>query len=206
LHKLGLRLKPGLEFDEWLRLGGQIAGFDRAASWALGDWFFYGEWEYGSKYELGVKITGLSKQSLSDLKYVAGRFEEGRRRDNVSLSHHREVAPKPPEEQDRWLNLAIENDWTRDELRRAISADRQVTPPADPPALRGPLPSAGGAPREVLPARGELLAEYDFKTDLGGGHLASSNVVAWIEERLDQTQEWDPDAATIEVTVRILAA
>jgi len=39
-----------------------------------------------------------------DLKYVSGRFEISRRREKLSLSHHREVAPKPLGEQDDWLD------------------------------------------------------------------------------------------------------
>jgi len=51
-----------------------------------------------------VSVTCLARQTLMDLKYVSGRFEISRRREKLSLSHHREVAPKPLEEQDDWLD------------------------------------------------------------------------------------------------------
>jgi len=51
-----------------------------------------------------VSVTCLARQTLMDLKYVSGRFEISRRREKLSLSHHREVAPKPLGEQDDWLD------------------------------------------------------------------------------------------------------
>lgn len=152
----GLRLREDVTFEEWLKLGGQIAGFQTAAQWALGDWFFYGEWTYGSSYEAGVKVTGLSYQTLADLKYVAGRFEISRRREKLSVSHHREVAALPQDDADRWLDLAEQHGWSREKLRQALAGqlegwddvvdalDRPLIPPS-----RAGRPKAATAPAAV---------------------------------------------------------
>jgi hypothetical protein len=134
----GLRLKPGMPFEEWAALGAQIARFSSATQWALGDWWFYGEWEYGSMYEKAMEATGLSYQTLADLKYVASRFEFSRRREKLSLSHHREVAPRDQDEQDRFLDLAEEHGWSREKLRLALAGKLSLSendpdlPPAEP--------------------------------------------------------------------------
>ena len=40
--------------------------------------------------------TGYDKQALRDIKYVAQNVESSRRNDNLSFTHHREVASLPP--------------------------------------------------------------------------------------------------------------
>lgn len=142
LHPTGLKIQPGIKLDEWEKIGGQVVGLHSATSWALGDWLFYGEWEYGSSYEAAAAATGLAVQTLTDLKHVAGRFEFSRRRENLSLSHHREVAPLPLDEQDDWLDQAEEGGWSREQLRNAI-AGRPVS--ARPVQLEPALPAAADA-------------------------------------------------------------
>jgi hypothetical protein len=129
----GLRLRPKLPFEEWREIGVQIGAFGKAYQWALGDWWFYGEWEYGSMYEEAMEVTDLTYQALADLKYVAGRFEFSRRRESLSISHHREVAALSQEEQDRWLDAAVENGWSVHKLRAALNGQLELG--ADPPAL-----------------------------------------------------------------------
>ena len=40
--------------------------------------------------------TGYDKQALRDIKYVAQNVELSLRNDNLSFSHHKEVASLPP--------------------------------------------------------------------------------------------------------------
>jgi hypothetical protein len=138
----GMRLQPGLDFDEWLGLVVKVAGMQRATSWALGDLLFYGEWEWGQRYEEAVAATGLAYQTCADLKYVAGRFEFSRRRESLSLSHHREVAALPLDEQDAWLDRADAGKWTREQFRQELAAPAPVESGSSPIAQ---------SPTEVLP-------------------------------------------------------
>jgi hypothetical protein len=59
---------------------------------------------------------------------VARRFELSRRRDTLSLQHHAEVCALPDELQDKWLDLAAANRWSKQELRRRLreTADRET--------------------------------------------------------------------------------
>ena len=57
--------------------------------------------------------TGLDYQTLREYGVVARRFEWSRRRDNLSFQHHAEVCALTGAEQDRWLDLAAPNRWSR---------------------------------------------------------------------------------------------
>ena len=48
-----------------------------------------------------------SFQTFKDAGWVAGAIETSRRRDVLSWSHHKEVAALEPDEQDRFLDLAV---------------------------------------------------------------------------------------------------
>lgn len=182
----GLRLTPGMDFEEWEDLGRQLGHGSNAYAWAIGDWVFYGEWEYGSRYETAVEVTGLSRQALMDLKYVAGRFEASRRRERLSISHHREVAPKPLVEQDAWLDWAEEKEASVMTLRAAIAADREAVPPAPE---GGPQPA-----QQVLPRHEQLSLDLElagvaerFRSERSSGLVVVSQTLA--NEMLD---EWSP--------------
>lgn len=158
LTPVGLRLTPGMEYEEWASYGPLLGAGVGAWSWAIGDWLFYGEWEYGSRYEDAQALTGLAEQTLKDLKYVAGRFDLSRRRDDLSLSHHREVAAKPLEEQDEWLDKAAAEGWSQKELRAQIAMDAGATAilPPKSPAVDKPVEVA------VLPTDAHQQLDFDL--------------------------------------------
>lgn len=138
LAKKGLRLSEGLTFAEWTAIGRKLGEMAESTAWAIGDWVFYGQWEYGKRYEEALAVTGLDYQTLRNYASVAGRFDLSRRRDKLSLQHHATVAALPPKEQDRWLDLAEREKLSLHDLR-----DR----------IRGvPNKTNGGASAASLPA------------------------------------------------------
>ena len=72
----------------------------------IGDWLVYGEHTYGEMYAQALDATGFSYGTLANQVYVAQRFDFSRRRENLSFSHHQEVAALPPEEADELLDRA----------------------------------------------------------------------------------------------------
>jgi len=54
-----------------------------------------------------------------NMVYVASRFEISRRRENLSWSHHEAVVSLDPDEQDHWLDQAIEHRMSVADLRLA---------------------------------------------------------------------------------------
>jgi hypothetical protein len=120
----GFRARPGLTFDEWISAGRQISRISTASAWWVGDWLNFGERSYGSRYQAALELTSFDYKTLRNYAWVARRFELSRRRDTLSFQHHAEVAALQEPEQDLWLSRAEAAHWTRNELRRQLSAAR----------------------------------------------------------------------------------
>ena len=56
--------------------------------------------------------------------YVASKIEPGRRREQLSWSHHAELAALEPADQDRWLDQAVSARLSVRSLRQAIRVQR----------------------------------------------------------------------------------
>jgi N6-adenosine-specific RNA methylase IME4 len=134
-------LPKGLAKDEWLRCGRALQRIEGAVQWWLGDWWIYGH-AYGERAEAlddGGPLDGMEFRTLHNYGMVARAVESDRRRSLLSFSHHAEVAALLPKLQDRWLDRAEKNEWSRNELRAAIkqgdAADRTRKVELDAKAL-----------------------------------------------------------------------
>jgi hypothetical protein len=117
-----------MAYEEWLRVGGRLGVAGRSVGWWLGDWLRYGTARYGTKYTAALRVTGYDRQTLMNMVYVATRFEVSRRRENLSWSHHAELAGLEVCEQERWLERAIADRFSVRELRLELSCEkRQLT-------------------------------------------------------------------------------
>jgi hypothetical protein len=114
-----------LTMEEWAELGEQLARSEMAVAWWVGDWAFYGHWRYGQQYDEIVRLTGLDEKTVRCYRVVAGSFSLSRRRDNLSFQHHNAVASLTIPEQEHWLNLASEKQWSMHTLRAEVRAERE---------------------------------------------------------------------------------
>jgi len=123
-----LTIVADLLFEEWTRLGETLKVVHHASLFWLGDWLTYGEQQYGEMYAQAVDVTDYEAGTLRNAKWVASRIELSRRRDNLSWSHHQEVAPLEPDEQDEWMDRAEQGEdgrvWTVRRLRAEIQQQR----------------------------------------------------------------------------------
>lgn len=120
VSETALDLQAGLSFDEWAEVGHTLGRIGRAHQWWVGDWLNYGERAYGEKYSQAMDATGLDYSTVANAAWVSKSVEVSRRRENLSFSHHREVAKFEPAEQDEWLDRAEAEDWSRSELREQL--------------------------------------------------------------------------------------
>jgi len=93
-------------YEVWAAVLKQLKAAEKNIQWWVGDAIRFGERRYGETYSQALEETDYAYDSLSNMAYVAGRFEPSRRRDNLPFSHHAEVAAEPEEEQDRLLDSA----------------------------------------------------------------------------------------------------
>jgi hypothetical protein len=113
-----------LDFAEWARHGRRLGAAGRGSAWWIGDWLAYGETRYGEHYTRAAEISGYEVQSLMNMAYVASRFDFSRRRENLTWSHHAEVAALPIPEQDTWLDRSAETRLSIRALRRELREAR----------------------------------------------------------------------------------
>lgn len=134
----GLKLDEQIRFNDWRDLGEGIAkGGDRKL-WELADWAAFGLAKLKDDPSWLIYRTIIeqiyARGSFYNLASVARRVDVSRRREALTFSHHIEVAPLEPDEQDAWLLDALRHNWSVRELRDEIQRARTgVT--AAPPAL-----------------------------------------------------------------------
>jgi hypothetical protein len=130
--------QDGLTITEWITQGRRLGAIGRSVAWWIGDWVNFGNQKFGEKYSRAARITGYDVQSLMNMAYVASRFSGERRREQLSWSHHAELAGLEPGDQDAWLDRAelkrISVHGLREELRtwrakrKAAAAGEAVAP------------------------------------------------------------------------------
>jgi hypothetical protein len=115
-----------MDHPRWVAVGQRLGGISRSNQWWLGDWLRFGTAKWGEKYVEAAKITGYDVRSLANMASLAACFEMSRRRDNLTWSHHAVVAALDPDEQDRWLDLAVAERLSVSDLRIELhSVERQ---------------------------------------------------------------------------------
>ena len=122
----GLAIQECTSYNDWETIGITLAQIKDAHQFWIGDWLLFGEGKYGEKYTQALEATGLGYQTLRDCKWVAKQVELSRRRDNLSWSHHEEVAGLEPKDQERWLKEAEKGNMSAKQLREAIKASKTL--------------------------------------------------------------------------------
>lgn len=116
LTRVGLRLPVDTSQDEYEALGFALGEMHRAVQFAVGDYILDGEKLFGqAAYQLQESL-GISEEQRRQYTRVAERIPFERRRRELTWAHHREVAAMGPAEQDAWLERAVVNAWTKNDL------------------------------------------------------------------------------------------
>lgn len=123
--RICLNLPDALPFDEWAAVGEALANADQALQWWIGDWWAYGEHAYGQRSRLLDKLRESGHnfpafKTCANAGSLARRFESSRRRELLSWEHHAAVAKLDENEQDWFLDRAIANGWSRNDLRQEV--------------------------------------------------------------------------------------
>lgn len=153
LGALGWDADPALAYRDWVSEGRRIGQLWRASPWWIGDWLLFGTNRWGEMYAQAAKITGYDRKSLRNMRYVSSRFALSLRKDNLTWSHHALLTSLQPEEQRRWLERAISERLSVEDLRIELRSSRDREDLGDsfsepPTARRGAVslicPACGG--------------------------------------------------------------
>lgn len=133
--RCGIELDDDIRFNDWRDVLEAALQMADGALWIVADCAAFGLKKLRLDPSWAIYSTMIeakyTRQALYDLAMVARKIEISRRREILSLTHHREVAALEPDEQDAWLNDAITHNWStrelRDELKGFSDRDRQPT-------------------------------------------------------------------------------
>ena len=199
-------LPDGLDYERWASIGQTLQQMERGLPFWLGDWWNYGERRWSQLSAQAIKdTTGHERTTIWNYGYVARAIDPSRRREELSFSHHYEVAKvarDDPNFATELLDLAVEQKLTREELRDEI---RRVTRER---ALAAPAPPDGLLPADVSLAVGDATSlplgdgtvdltvtspPYALDVAYEGGDIAPdawrSFMCAWLEEAYRVTRE-----------------
>lgn len=140
-----------LRLSDWVEHGRALGIIGRGVGWWIGDWLRYGNMKFGERYVRAQRITGYDVQTLMNMVYVATAYEPEQRRSSLSWSHHAELAALPPDDRERWLDLAESNRHSVRCLREELRRERRLVAVEAAPELTAPVEveADAGAPGDV---------------------------------------------------------
>lgn len=192
-----LTFRPDTPFEVWEAVFKRLKNAERAVQWWIGDALRFGEGRYGEMYSQALEETDYSYQSLRNASYVAGAVELSRRRDNLSFSHHAEIASLSPEKQDYWLDKAEPEEgskkpsMSRNELREHVRDKKRQSQGDNAP----PLTTRDLSFREMEEKADAMLQVEEDQKELADNGLELRAVP--IREESDEpepVQKKEPDA------------
>lgn len=112
-------------YAEWEAHGLALRQCSGAALWWIGDWFVWGEQQFGE--EAYQAVGYYEPETIRKAIWISSRIPLANRNSKLSHAHHQEVAACSPGEQGKWLDLAEKEGLTKNELRASIKAGKVVT-------------------------------------------------------------------------------
>lgn len=133
---VGLDLPDTVTYDEWQATMHGLGHVHRWSIWALADALNFGFEQFGEdavaavidgpadRYNVAARLTGLHPDTLRNYASLGARIARSRRRVELPALTHEPVAKLDPTEQSRYLQMAVDENMTREELRVAINGAR----------------------------------------------------------------------------------
>lgn len=199
LEPTGMELtNPDLTYDDWENIGRCIGFVGNAWQWWVGDWINFGDKLFGeeaaaaiddraTRYDVARRVTGgIPVGTLTNIASICARIAKSRRRPELTIYQHEPVAALEPDDQTMWLTKAVDEQWSRDDLRAALreaAGDGKKT--ADPP----PSPPGGISISEQIEHAARLVwAQAQRATDHPGFYLVAGEPMAQLGAALGESQ------------------
>lgn len=209
-----LEIPQDLSYEEWVGVGETLDRIAGAHMWWIGDWWAFGEHAYG---ERSAQVTDPSKfKTYANAGWVSRKVESSRRREVLSWAHHQDVAALEPDDQERLLDEAEKNEWTRRELRAArLELKRGDTPPLPDGAYNTIVADPPWPYDEGWPEFADKAGEKNSRRDLpyqamtldeicqlevpatDDAHLFLWTTNRYLEDAYDVARAWDFDPSQV---------
>lgn len=118
--KTELKMPEGFTTTDWTRVGEALCITRGAVAWWVGDWINQGEdrLEQHEAVQLACTLLNIEPGTATTYASVCRTFGPERRRDLLSFEHHKEVRGMDRRHQDKWLDEAAGQKWSKADLRR----------------------------------------------------------------------------------------
>lgn len=124
---VGLDIVGKPTVQQWLNAFETLDKTGKGHQWWIGDHLNEGEQRYPEEWSQALDPVEEEKrdnegrnETYYQYKQVASHIEKSRRRPNLYFGHHHAVAYMEVEEQEHWLDLAVEENLSVDKLRKKI--------------------------------------------------------------------------------------
>lgn len=118
-EQMGLAFPKELTWEEAEQVAHTLFRMQGALAWWVGDFLNFSEGKWGEEYAQLVP-EGYKPKTFTSWQWVASKIPAENRRLKLSWSHHQAVAKLEPEDREKFLSLAIENNWSLRELRENV--------------------------------------------------------------------------------------
>ena len=125
LTATGWQLPTNLTRELWIECGQLLDKIESGSAWWRGDWWAYGEREWGEGEEL-ANLADIDYGAMQVYGSVSRAYPFLRRLKNLTFGHHQSAmnAGDDLELRLEWLNRAEANGWSVMTLRREINKQR----------------------------------------------------------------------------------
>ena len=119
LTETGALIDRDVSLEAWGAALQACQSLANASVWALGDLLVHAQdhAEWGETYTQFLTLTGKSYSTLTKATYLARQYPPEERVEGISWSHHMEAAPMRADERTALLRRALEEGWTREQVR-----------------------------------------------------------------------------------------
>lgn len=130
-----------LTIDEARDVARALGAMARGHQWWVGDLLVYGEQQFGEEFAQLEAELELEPRTAANWRWVADKVAATRRREDLSWSHHAEVARLKPNQQKALLAWAADEHATVRELRIRVAIEHPPAPGEPSPPLPGIPPA-----------------------------------------------------------------
>jgi hypothetical protein len=120
LDETSLLVPDGTSFEDVERMLEAMKGLRSCTLWWIGDLLLFSERAFGEKYAQLLDAADFEYSTLRNVCYVTTHVAPAVRRKELTFWHHLEVAALPPDDQKKFLEIAVDQKLSAGALRTMI--------------------------------------------------------------------------------------
>lgn len=131
VSQYGIEFKSETPRDEWLDAVKRLCLMHDGAAMTkertlmlLADSLNFGEQAYGEEFAQAIDGTrealGLSPKTISNAKWAYGKISSSFRKDGLRLGHYIAIAKLEPEQQEKYISLALQDKMSIETLKEVV--------------------------------------------------------------------------------------